>query len=686
MKKDSFADLAPDEREAILVRRLDRAQTALADAERALEGRMRELDSANKELRKREEELAERLEMESRQLLTAQRTSGFATIFGRVGEPYQSSSQLNELFGYPGDRALSPEDVIARIHPLDRSRILAAAQDFFASAEANRDYRFEHRITHPQSGLRWLRWSIRKEAREGQKSTVYGSVHDISEARANERGVKALQLRAVRRVKQLDLLTQELAQERERVESALDIRTRVLSHFAHQFRTPLSSLSGVVDLLRESSRTDVETEALDFAEHATERLVALVDEAIAEAQGEGEEVSLFPAPTELAHVLKQCRTFWQKVGEDTANAASVTFEIAQDLPNTVQVDAVRLRELLDCMIGFGLETKHDTVLSAEWHDGLALLLSAESGEAFPEGEELAQEPQLRRAHFLADAMGGSLSRKPGRTPAISAFLQLDEVASQSDQATQLVNSAGESPHILLAEDTLTIQQVVAALLEKIGCRVDVASDGAEALEAALDNRYDAILMDSQMPVMDGVTALQRLRASGSSNSQTPVIGITAHSLQEERDRLIAAGMSACLTKPIKETDIRSALKTAMMMSGGSGDNDQLFDLDRFKAAFEALPVHFHERFLAAVEADLDNYGDEFKQSVSAQDEELADRKAHALKGVAANVGAVKLVDALESFRASDGLPSEKQFAEVCEQLAATRAGCGKLFATMISDQ
>ena len=686
MHRDQFSHLPADEREAILVRRLDRAQTALAAAERALEGRMRDLNSANRELRKREEDLVERLEMESRQLLAAQRTSGFATIFGRVGEPYQSSSQLNGLFGYPAKRAISPEDVTARIHPLDVTRIITAGQQFFASAEPNKDYQFEHRILHPENGLRWLRWSIRKEVMEGTTNAVYGSVHDITEARANERRVRALQLRAVRRVRELDKLTQELAQERERVESALDIRTRVLSHFAHQFRTPLSSLSGVVDLLRESSRTDAETEALDFAEHATERLVALVDEAIAEAQGEGDEVSLFPAPTELPHLLKQCRTFWKRVGAETSSGASVKFEFAKDLPNTVQVDAVRLRELLDCLIGFGLETKQHTVLSAEWQDGLVLTLSSEAAGTFPKSQELALEPQLRRAHFLAGAMDGSLMRKTGKMPAISAFLRLDKVASKPEQATTMLNAAGEAPHILLAEDTPTIQQVVAALLEKMGCRVDIASDGAEALAAALSHRYDAILMDSQMPVMDGVTALQKLRASGSENSQTPVIGITAHSLQEERDRLIAAGMSTCLSKPIKERDIRSALKTAIMVADGAHDDEQLFDLDRFKAAFEALPVHFHERFLAAVEADIDSYGKELTDAVNAQDAELADRKAHALKGVAANIGAIKLVDALDVFRASDDVSSDQLFSEICEQLTATRAGCGRLFAAMISDQ
>ena len=682
-----FEDLPPEKREAILSRRLARAQTALSEAEKALEGRMRELASAYDELRVREGELAERFDMQSRQLLAAQRTSGFATIFGRSGEPFQSSAQLNDILGFPPERLLVPADVISRIHPLDRNRIIAAAEEFFSTRPLDTDHVYEHRIMHPDRGMCWLKWSIRRE-RSGAdaETTVYGSVRDITEVRANERRVKALQLRAVRRVKELDILTGDLDRERGRAEAALDVRTRVLSHFAHQFRTPLSSLSGVVELLDGAAVTDDQREALAFAEHATERLMSLVEEALAEASGEGETVSLFPAPTELGLLLGQGRTFWRKVCEDTGQGGALEITWDDSLPDHVVVDAVRLRELIDCLVGYGLETDSSARLQVTWKGGLRLTLVGDAPQIIDNTLDLSTDPQLRRAHFLAEAMNGSLAYTAQGVHGIAAFLPLDISAGRAAKAAALKTAQDRAPSILLAEDTVSNREVIAALLRKMGCEVATASNGAEALEAARSQSFDAILMDVQMPVMDGETAVRTLRADDGPHSRVPVIGITAHSLQEERDRLLAAGMSTCLSKPVKEADIRSALVTALMAAKPASDGSKLFDVDRFRAAFEALPDHFRERFLGAVEIDLDTYGDGLKQAFAAGDEDLTDRQAHALKGVAANIGAVRLIDAIAAFRDRPLGDAAQEYQELSEQLAAARSGCSELFAAVIAPQ
>lgn len=687
MKPVPFEDLPAEEREAILSKRLVRAQTALSEAERALEGRMRQLASANDDLRVREEDLAERLDIQSRQLLAAQRTSGFATIFGRTGEAFQSSAQLNDIFGYPAERDLAPPDVISRIHPLDRKRIVAASEEFFSSRTPDLDHVYEHRILHPASGLRWLKWSIRREiGGSGSKTTVYGSVRDITEMRANERRVKALQLRAVRRVTELDRLTGDLEKERGRVESALDVRTRVLSHFAHQFRTPLSSLSGVVELLDGTAVTDDQREALAFAEHAAERLKSLVEEALAEAEGAGETVSLFPAPTELVQLLMQGRTFWRKVCEDTGQSDALEFAWDASLPDYVIVDAVRLRELIDCLVGYGVETDASARLLVNWDGGLHLTLVGDAPQIIDSTLDLSSDPQLRRAHFLADAMNGSLKYTDEGVSGIRAFLPLDVSADRAAQLARLQKPGGGAPSVLLAEDTVSNREVIAALLKKMGCEVATASNGAEALEAAGDQTFDAILMDVQMPVMDGETAVRTLRAGHGPHSRIPVIGITAHSLQEERDRLLAAGMSTCLSKPVKEADIRSALVTALMAAQPSSDGSKLFDVERFRASFGALPEHFRERFLAAVETDLDTYGAGLKQGYSAGDEDMTDKQAHALKGVAANVGAIRLLEAIAAFREQPLDQAADEYQELSEQLTAVRDGCSELFAAVIAAQ
>lgn len=687
MKVIPFADLPVEEREAILSRRLQRAQTALAEAERALEGRMRELDTANRQLRKREVELVDRLDQESRQLLAAQRTARFATVYGRPGLPFRSSHQLNDLFGLPFAKVPTPQDILARVHPLDVQRISKAAEDFFAGADTGTDNIYLHRVIHPERGLRWLKWSIRREDRDGVLNAVYGSVHDITETRANERAVRTLQLKAERRVRELDRLAQDLARERERAETALEVRTRVLTHFAHQFRTPLSSLAGAIDLLGEVSMDDKTREALGFAEHAAERLTALVEEALAQASGESEDVTLFPAPADPAALLRAGVRFWRAVLEDTQEAGRLVLSIEGSLPDRVDLDAVRVRELVDCLIGYGLEIGSRVCLVASWSGRLVLRFQCEGIAVFDSPSTAQDQPQWRRAHFLAGAMGGTIQQVEHAPFATSDIILPFPVSPyRATENAALTARSGGLPRILLAEDTLSNQQIIAAQLERMGCIVVTVNNGLEALTALETGYFDAVLMDVQMPVMDGEAASRHIRSLEGPVSRVPIVGITAHSLHEERERLLAAGMSACLTKPVKHAELRSALKTALFVNISSEKPDPVFDTARFVAGFEALPEHFRERFLEAVEADLDTYGRALGNAVLSGDLQAIDRQAHALKGVAATIGAQKLVDALAGIRSCAPHDIAIQFEVVSEQLAATRAGCRELFAAAVAPQ
>lgn len=687
MTPTPFAALSAEERATILARRLQRAQAALATAEAALEGRMRELASANRELRQREEDLAERLNQESRQLLAAQRTGGFATIYRQAGAPYQSSPQLNALFGFPDTMMPTPEGILARVHPLDRERIARAAGDFFAHAAPDMDHVYTHRIVHPELGLRWLKWSIRREDRDGRLFAILGAVHDITEARANERGVKALQKRAERRVRELDRLAHDLAGERKRAEAALDVRIRVLSHFAHQFRTPLNSLSGVIDLLSQSARDEEERASLVFAEHATERLTTLVEEALAEANGEGADVTLFTAPADPAALLRDGARFWKTLLADSREEDRFELTIAGTLPPQLELDAVRTRELVDCLIGYGQELGAITSLHAAWDNALVLSCTYRDCDVHDAPLSDRTQPQWRRALFLIDAMGGAIrTADAGRSPSVRITLPLP-ISDQAGQSLpRIVSNTGKAPHILLAEDTISNQQIIAALLARMGCTVETVGNGQEALDALAVQNFDAVLMDVQMPVMDGETAARHIRDPGGPASRIPIIGITAHGLHEERERLLAAGMSACLTKPVKDTELRSALTTAMLAHRADHPKAPQFNIDAFGAAFEALPPHFRERFLHAVEADFDTYGQALERAYVQGDTEAAGRQAHALKGVASNVGAQALVAALEEFRALPIGNAAKEYEQVCEQLAAARAECSVLFAALVAPQ
>lgn len=676
----SVADQDLHERIALLERRLSRSQRALSEAESALETRMRELAKANASLKQSEEELAERLQFESKQLIAAQKVGGFATIVGRPGEPFQSSPELNRILGFPVGMRLEVEHLVSRMHNLDRTRILDEARRFYTELLPDEDHEFFHRVVHPQDGVRWLQWHIRRNTgRDGSPKSIMGTVRDITHIRNNERQVKALQLRAERRVRELDQLTKKLEAEQTRAEAALQVRTRFLSTMAHQFRTPLSTITGLIETFADEKLDDTMKSQLKLAERSAERISALLDEALAEADGSSQSVSLFTAPLSLESFFQSSQEFWQvSLGEDKSDKLDLGLETS--MPARVDADAVRLRELFDDLVGSGIEACGAIILRASWDGNLKLIMRPASLSCPATAQTtMENDPQMRRVGELAQAMAGGVEfdSENGR---LIITLGLKPVANElPEDQKPLTTSTGANPYVLLAEDTESNRAIIAAMLEKMGCRVETAVNGAEALEAATSQRFDAVLMDVMMPVMDGEEAVRRIRASEEPYSRTPVIGITAHTLHEERERLLAAGMSACLSKPVKKMELRSSLQTAFGVSATVSTKGRAFELEQFTAAFEAVPPHYRARFLAAVETDLRTYGTKLVESLEASDNEQAERNAHALKGVAGNLGATKLLEEIADLRTrlEEGVATQPQ--EFAISIEQTIVACRDLF-------
>jgi CheY-like chemotaxis protein len=129
-------------------------------------------------------------------------------------------------------------------------------------------------------------------------------------------------------------------------------------------------------------------------------------------------------------------------------------------------------------------------------------------------------------------------------------------------------TAREQPHdgisVLVAEDNAINQKVLARLLERLGCRVSIAQDGAEAVETAQRETFDVVFMDCQMPRMDGYEAARRIRQAGGAMQQVPIVALTAHALDSDRRRCLEAGMSDYVTKPVSLESLRAALERAVL--------------------------------------------------------------------------------------------------------------------------
>jgi CheY-like chemotaxis protein len=124
------------------------------------------------------------------------------------------------------------------------------------------------------------------------------------------------------------------------------------------------------------------------------------------------------------------------------------------------------------------------------------------------------------------------------------------------------------PHVLVADDDAVNQKVVRAFLERLGVRVDCVNDGAEAVRAASTVRYDLVLMDCQMPTMDGFAATRQIRSLGGPTSTIPVVALTASAFDDAREQCLAAGMDRYLTKPIQRSALRETLHELLFRQAG----------------------------------------------------------------------------------------------------------------------
>ncbi|WP_054530700.1 response regulator [Erythrobacter sp. SG61-1L] len=687
-------DLPLDQRAEILTRRLERTEKALHDAEAQLLARMIELDQSNRDLRSKEKNLARRLDVESRKLLTAQRTARIATFHSENGANFSSSEELAAILGLEGRGKVSPEDAAHLIHPLDLQRVFDTWEAYLASDPSNTDHEMEHRLVRPDGQLRWLHWSVRREIEpDGMSFTLYGSVRDVTEARRTAREMKALRLRAERRVRELDSLTRQLEAAKLEAERALSARTRFLSAISHQLRTPLDALSGIVGLLEEQDLPEEAAQQVRMASYASGQLVALIEALTEEAEGTSPPRVIASMPLDLAAQLGRLHDFW-KVNHPSA-AKGLSVEIAPNMPAAVLGDAHGLREILQMLVDEAFSVgAGGVVLRADWADGLALSITATGADGW--ADELAagdpariRQPGIRVAGRLVLAMGGRCfvpSEHPDELVVEIPLRECDLPPESRERRTVLRTAAGEAPSILVVEDTATNRYVMLQQLEAMGCITETAENGAQALDAARHGGFDAILMDVMMPVMGGEEATRAIRSLEGPVSRTPIIGITAHGLQEERERMLAAGMSACLTKPVRREALRAALLTSFAAGNSGTAASALIDVVAFRKAFLALPEAYRRPLLNAVYSDIATYGTAISQAVKAGDEEGVRRAAHSLKGVAVNIGAVAILERLGDLRERPLSSASKTLPALEEAIAATLEGSGDLFARLIEDQ
>ena len=384
----------------------------------------------------------------------------------------------------------------------------------------------------------------------------------------------------------LERTNQELREARDEALAAARVKAQFLANMSHEIRTPLNGVLGMAELLNRTRLDQEQARFLKSLHHSGEHLLRLIDDVLDYSRLETRDIALadeaFP-PGELVGQLIE----GMQVAACAQNLA-LTCTIAPDVPRQVRGDPARVRQILFNLMANAIK------FTPQGSVAVAVRLAPESGEQpvlefeindTGIGIDQAELARLFTAFAQVDAsttrpyggigLGLAISQELARL--MHGGLQIDSASGAGtrvrctlrfaacdtpDVVAPDASAVGATPGaraVLLVEDNPVNLEVGVAMLEQLGCDITVAHDGAEAVVHWRAGRYDLVLMDCQMPVMDGFDATREMRRQESGRGHTPIVALTANVLREDREACFAAGMDGFLAKPYTLAQLREVI-------------------------------------------------------------------------------------------------------------------------------
>ncbi|TPW29111.1 response regulator [Martelella alba] len=456
-------------------------------------------------------------------------------------------------------------------------------------------------------------------------------------------------------------------------------KSEFLAVMSHEMRTPLNGVIGVLDMLGETRLTAKQKSYLQTALTSGEILQRRINEVLDITRLEAGAATLNPAGFSVSRLLNELQRI--STPEAAKSGNQIVVDIADGIEDFVQ-DRHYLRQVLINLIGNAVKfTENGTITLRARGDENGIdfsvvdtgigISSADQQRIFDDfvmldssyGRKVAGSGLgLGIARRIATLMGGTLSVESNLGQGSVFTLSLPPLAEpdlQAEHENEIVaqttpNRAQFALDILLVEDNETNRFIAREMLRRHGCRIVEAVDGQQGVEAAAARRFDIIFMDVSMPRLDGIRATEIIRSGDGASQQSVIIGLTAHALPEERQRMLEAGMQDCIFKPLRAARLAGVLaqyagksgKTQPESSAISAESHELFDHETFRELAAALPPALFSRQMERFRQELTNV----------LDDQLAEGRtlpqwadaAHKLAGSAAVFGARKLRRALQA--------------------------------------
>ncbi len=486
-----------------------------------------------------------------RQELALSAADAGAFEIDHVAGGFWASEQFHRLVG----RRMTYEEIAVPIWPFvhrdDRGLVFETNRRW---ARGEENISMEFRIALPDGAERWVRtfYRLDRPTRKG-----VGLILDIDARKRQELALVEAQRAA---------------------EAAAEAKAAFLANMSHEIRTPMNGVLGVLHLLKGENVSPDGQRLLEEALSCGEMLSTLLDDVIDFERIEAGRLELQDLPVDAGGLVRSVFRLLEPQALD--KGLTLTLEGDENL-GWVRTDPVRLRQCLFNLIGNAVKFTLQggvTLRCARPAPGRLAFAVQDTGVGIPldaqarlfERFHQADASTTRRfggsglglsiTRRLAEMMGGGVDFESA--PGKGSTFRLEIAAADAIASVQAAEPSGallDGLRILVVEDNATNRTIAVKMLQSLGAVAQTANDGASGVEAASTGVFDLILMDIQMPGMDGLEASRRIRALAGPSARTPIIALTANVLSHQRDTYLAAGMDGVVGKPISPAALISEI-------------------------------------------------------------------------------------------------------------------------------
>ena len=378
----------------------------------------------------------------------------------------------------------------------------------------------------------------------------------------------------------------KIAEATEEAERASASRSFVMSMLAHDMRTALGGVTGSLALIDQDGLPVREREVVDAIHSSAHQLRRLLDDTLDFARLEAGEIEVSKSPVRIAEIVEELSLSWAPRLRNVDMSLTVICEISA--PTIVDMDIARFRQILGNLLANAMKYAKGsdvTVRFAGFDDSGLLVSVNDTGPGFSqEAISTAFEPFIRPDGQQAKGAGLGLSIVKTLVERLDGNVELDQVPGVGAQVVlrfpdckvedvsetdsdEFVSARFDGIGVLLVEDNATNQLIATRFLEQLGCDVTICRDGESGLQTAESIGFDAVLMDIDLPKMNGKDVMRAIRLGGGPNKTTPLIAFTAFAIRSQKQEILASGADTILAKPISaREDFEIALSTALKLT------------------------------------------------------------------------------------------------------------------------